>query len=42
LVITIEQVAKKDEEFNSLYDGLIAENILEMITDFELEAELNN
>lgn len=42
LVITIEQFAKKNEDFDSLYDGLIAENTLEIITDIELEAELNN
>jgi len=42
LVITIEQVAKKKEELISLYEGLIAENTLEVINDIELEAELDN
>jgi hypothetical protein len=42
LVITIEQIAKRGEELESLYKGLRAINTLEVINELDLEAELNN
>lgn len=41
LVITIEQTPLKGESLNSLYNGLLEINSLEIINDIELEADLN-
>jgi hypothetical protein len=42
LIIKIEQQPLKDEELNSLYDGLIAVNELEVIGRIDLEADLES
>ncbi|MGV8137044.1 MAG: S8 family serine peptidase [Mangrovibacterium sp.] len=41
LIVTIEQQPLKDEKLDSLYDGLIAINELEAISEIDIEAEAN-
>lgn len=40
-IVTIEQQPLKDERLDSLYDGLIAINKLEAISEIDIEAEAN-
>lgn len=42
IVITVEQQPKKDEQLDSLYDGLVAINELEAIGEIEQEADIEN
>ena len=41
-MITVEQQPKKDEQLDSLYNGLVAINELEAIGEIEQEADIEN